>query len=327
MSLEEQLLHCLDANLKHREEVIEEHGNAIDFMRDYSYNNDIRHYLATALNIYEKRRDIVPSDFEGMKILHTKEEVQKYEQKHGIKSFLFDIELSKEKFKQLMPKVGGKDWYGGLYFLPSKFKGFHHSRLYFSKFGLAIEEKKSRFKHEAMHCDRRFYTAEYTARFVPDYGVDYPDARWRVLAELSFLEEILCFMAENYKPENVEKALSSNYMESKLDFFSGIFRGLNKEQKAEKRKQFERILQPTKNGIESAVKFAYSLKEKLPLNILTPLFFSIGPASEDIKAGKFYSPFADILLWEKCISEKRIVAMDIRNRLWKKGFCLEHSLF
>jgi len=320
-------MHCLDVNLRHREEVIEEYGNAIDFMRDYSYNNDIRYGIATALNIFEKRSDIKPSDFDGMNLLHIKEEVQKYEQKHGIKNFLFDIELSKEKFRALMPKVDGKDWYGGLYFYPANFKGFCHSHLFFSKFGIAIEQEKGRFRHEAMHCDRRIYTADYSARLVPDYDADYPDTRWRALAELSFTEEILCFMAEDYKQEDVEKTISTHYIDSKLDFFSGIFRWLNKEQTAEKRKQFEEILVPVKNSIGYAVKFAYSLKEKLPFNILTPLFFSIGPTSEDIKSGNFYSPFMDVSLWEKCISEKKLVAWDIRDKLRKKGYCLEYSLF
>lgn len=216
MSLEEQLIHCLDVNLRQREEVIEECGNAIDFMRDYSYNHGIMNELATALNIFEKRSDIEPSDFGGMKLLHTKEEVQKYEQKHGIKTFLFDIELTKEKFRALMPKVDGKDWYGGLYFYPANFKGFHHSHLNFGKFGIAIEQETGRFRHEAMHCDRRIYTADYSARLVPDYDAEYPDARWRALAEASFAEEILCFMAEDYRQEDVEKAISMHYMDLKL---------------------------------------------------------------------------------------------------------------
>ncbi|MDI6737145.1 MAG: hypothetical protein QME12_01355 [Nanoarchaeota archaeon] len=327
MSLEQQLMHCLDANLRQREEVIEKYGNAIDFMRDYSFNNDLRYDIATALNIYEKRDGINPSDFDGMEILHTKEALQAYEQKHGIKNFLFDIGIPKEKFKQLMPKVGGKDWYGGLYLPRQKFKGFHHAHLFFNKFGLAIEQEGGNFEHESLHCDRRIYTADYMARMVPDYDADYPDARWRALAELSFAEEIFCYMAGSSKPEAVEESISGKYFQATLDFFSGVFRSLNQEQKAEKRKQFEKILQPVKNSIPYAVKFAYRLKELLPFGILAPLFFSIGPTTEDIKAGNFYSPFMDISLWEKCLSQKRLVAWDIRNKLRKKGYCLENSWF
>ncbi|MDD4877988.1 MAG: hypothetical protein PHO02_03050 [Candidatus Nanoarchaeia archaeon] len=327
MGLEEQLMHCLDANLKHRDEVIEEYGNSIDFMRDYSYHNHFENELATALNISEKRNGILPSDFEGMRILHAKTEVQQYEQRHGIKTFLFDIELPKEKFAALMPKVDGKEWYGGLYFTPSNFRGFYHNRLYLSKFGLAIEQEKGRFKHEAMHCDRRFYTADYRNRLVPDYDADYPDSRWQSLAEISFTEEILCFIAEDFKKENVEKAIKEHYFEAKLDFFSGIYRGITDEQKAEKRKQFEKILEPVKNTIGCAVISAYKLKEQLPSDILAPLLFSIGPASEDIENSRFYSPFGDILLWERCVSQKRISIPAIRDRLQKKGYCPENPLF
>ena len=241
MSLEEQLLHCLDVNLRHKGEVIEEYGNAIDFMRNYSYNNGIRHHLATAFNIYEKRRDIEPSDFEGVKILHTREQVQAYEHKHGIKSFLFDIGISKEKFKAFMSKMGRKEWYGGLYFPKQKFNGFHHAHLFFNKFGLAIEQEGGNFEHEALHCDMKIYTADYMARLVPDYDADYPDARWRCLAEFSFAEEIFCYMAESSKPEDVEKSISSKYFQSALDFFSGVFRSLNQEQKAEKESSLKRF--------------------------------------------------------------------------------------
>ncbi|MFA5888529.1 MAG: hypothetical protein WC852_07510, partial [Candidatus Nanoarchaeia archaeon] len=242
MGLEEQLMHCLDANLRHRGEVVEEYGNAIDFMRDYSYNHDIRNELATALNIYEKRNDIEPSDFNGMKLLHTKETVGKYEQKHGIKSLLFDVEIPREKFKALMSKVDGKEWYGGLYFLPSQFKGFHHSHLNFNKLGLGLEQETGSFEHEALHCDRRIYTESYISRFLPDYDAYYSDSRWRALAELSFAEEIQCYMAEDSSQAHVADSLNTNYMESKLDFLSGIYRGITDERKAEKRKEFEKIL-------------------------------------------------------------------------------------
>ena len=273
MSLEEKLMHCLDVNLRHREEVIEECGNAIDFMRDYSYSHDIRNELATALNIYEKRNDIKPSDFDGMEILHTKEQITAYEERHGIKGFLFDVGIPKEKFKALMPKVGGKEWYGGLYFSPIKFKGFYHIHLDFGKFALSLEQKQGSFEHESLHCDRKFYTSDYLDRFIPNYDDDYPDVKWRALAELSFAEEMFCFMAEGYEQEYVAKTISTKYFESNLDFISGIFRGITDEQKAEKRKQFEQILMPVKTRIPFAVKYAYLLKENLPFNALTPLFF------------------------------------------------------
>lgn len=325
MSLEEQLLHLIDANLNDRRQVIEVEGNAIDLMRDYSYNQDIRHHLATALNIYEDRRDILPSDFNGLRMLHTKEAVDEYQSKYGIKSFLFDVEIPKAYFNKLMPKVGGKSWYGGLYFPPGKFKGFHHSHLLFSRFGLAIEQAKGRFAHESIHCDRKHYTADCIQRLLPDYDADYPDSRWCSLAEISFAEEILGFMIDDYRQEYAAKSISTNYFESKLDYFSGIYRNLNKEQRAEKRKDFERILMPVKNGIEYAVKFSYSLKEKLPMNMLVPLFFSLGPTNDEISSGKFFSPFADISLWEKCISSGAITQETLKQSLQKKGYCLENS--
>lgn len=326
MSLEQQLLHCLDANLRHRDEVIEEYGNIIDFMRTYSGLNSIKNELATALNIYEKRNDIEPSDFDDMRILPAKEALQAYENKHGLKSFLFDIELPKAGFTQLMPKVRGKEWYGGLYFPPGKFRGFHHPVLKLSRLGLAIEQEKGRFEHESLHCDRRFYTGGYRDRFLPDYDADYSDARWRALTELSLLEEILCYVAEGCKPGDIEKSICSRYFNARIDFLAGTFRGLNENQRAEKRKQFENIILPVKYGVGNAVKMACRMREMLPFELLTPLFFSISPTEEEMRAEKFYSPFSDVSLWERRISEQKITMWDIRNRIQKKGYCCKHSI-
>lgn len=328
MGLEQRLMHCLDVNLRDREEVIEEYGNEIDFMRDYSYKNDMKNELATALNLFKKRGDIEPSDFDGMKLLHTRDALQAYEQKHGIKSLLFDIGIPNEKFKALMPKLDGKEWYGGMYFDSPIFNGFHHSHLLFSKFGFGMQQETWGFEHESLHCDKRIYTAGYYARFMPDkYDADYPDSRWRAMAELYLAEEIFGYMAIGFQPEQVEESITQNYIEVTINLFLSTFTGLNDEQKAEKGKKFEQIFMPVKGNIGKVVKYAYSLKENLPFNLLTPLYFSIGPTSEDIKAGNFCSPFADISFWEKCISGKRIIQWDIRNRLRKKGYCLENSCF
>ena len=75
-----------------------------------------------------------------------------------------------------------------------------------------------------------------------------------------------------------------------------------------------------------AIDAALSLQEMVPYDMLTPMFFALGPTVAEIKAKQYYSPFGDIMLWENLLKNGRIKPETIREALQKKGYCKDDKL-
>lgn len=327
MSLEEQLLHCLDVNLKHKGEVIEKYGSKFDLVSDYSLNNGMAESLASAINHAEKTDAITKEDLHGYKALHTAESVKSFEDKFGLKSFLLDFEIPKDKWLALAEKANFPEWHGGFYYPAYCFRKFNNSTAMFHEFGFALEMKKARYVHEAMHCAARFYLADHYDRKLLDFNPDYSGAEIMARAELDLSEEILCFMAESYTADETLSPLKTRYFSAQVSRFLVLYSIIGMEERNAKKQEIESALEPVKNSIEITVQSAFKLASLLEWNLLAPLFMSVGPTKEQFAKKDFYSAFGDICLWANALDKGRIKSQAIKETLQKKGYCLEKSLF
>ncbi|MBU2637341.1 MAG: hypothetical protein KJ955_00015 [Nanoarchaeota archaeon] len=326
--LEDRLLHCLEVNLNHKDEVISGNSWFAGHMRMSSFHLHLADTLATALNIYRKNyfvdenyNFVTPADVVPYTPLHTKEAIDRYELKYGIRTFMFAIHVPNMNWRRLLKKLDIPGWAGGIYLPAGRFNGFYQAPWHFSSFGLEIMQDKSCLEHEALHCDRRVYSANCNEISGFDANPDYKNEKLITKVQMSFVDEMLCYIHDGKSQISLKKLLKGKYWGREIDFIVSRFKGLNQEDKRKKSKEIEKKINPVKLAIPDAVRAAHALKYMLPPDILTPLFYSLGPTIEEIKAKQFRPPFEDIKLWADALGNGRIKPETVLEQLQKRGYC------
>ncbi|MBU2637340.1 MAG: hypothetical protein KJ955_00010 [Nanoarchaeota archaeon] len=336
-SLEDRLFYRLEANLNHRDEVIEEYRHMIDVMRDYSLNHDITVQLMAALNIHRRRysaegAEITAEDIGKYSPLHGSDYVDAYESMHGIKTFTFHIGLAEENRCRLMHKMGMPSWVGAIFCIPDAFTSFKLQPLFFNEFGIVISGKIGNtyrsFQHEALHMDKRFYSLNFNNLVTFDAKTKYSLGLWRAKFQAHIIDEVLSFMCSGITKQSVADSWQGHYWQY---YFDGIFQiyypKIKAEEQAVQKKEMGIILAPVKAQINGAVDISFYLKAQLDADILTPLFFALGPNKEEIKHGIFYGHFSDLKAWAILLNNGAATPNKIKQQLRKKGYCRDSVIF
>jgi len=306
------LLERLVKNICNKEEVTKKYGGLIKKMREYSFSKNIQNELATAFNAYGEYKTIEPKDFDNYYILHTEANLQSYKKKHNIDTFIFDIGVPKTKWTILREKIGLSNC-DGLFLSGNFFKRFFHENLYFSIFGLAIENIESRdlLEHEALHVDIRFYSANFE-KLINWRHIEYSKSELITKIEASLASELLCNLQCDKDKSETEKWLVTKYLPDYIDWAAYV----NPKYKEGLKDIYEDIA----NRIHSVVEASYSLKSMLDYETTTTLFFSLGPTAEEIENKIFsHSPFFDICLWSAYLQKNIITKEQIDEKLKEKN--------
>ncbi|HII15777.1 MAG TPA: hypothetical protein HA362_05700 [Nanoarchaeota archaeon] len=326
--LEERLFHCLEANLRDRDEVIAQHGKHIDEMRAYSFGPVVTEALATALNIYRRnyfvngRHDfVVPDDISPCSLFHTEVNISYYEKVYGLKTFMFAICIPEGKWGPLKAKMELESWAGAFYLPASRFYGFFHRPLLFSVYGLELVCNSHALYHEALHCDRRMYSAN--PLFMDSFNVnpDYARAELAAKLETGLVDEILCHLCDGRPKGSIKRLMTGKYMKRMFHNILQLYKDLKDGPLQKNREDTGRILSGIKSRTRAAVRASSYLRQRLPPEILVPLFYSLGPTMEEIAKKEFRPPFEDILLWAKLLDEDKLRPEAIRMQLQKRHYC------
>lgn len=325
-SIEDRLLHCLEANLEPKEEVARCYGPHIDLMRQFSFGNSISEHIATALNIYRKNDKkegscVEPKDVEGYKLLHTPENIKPHEQRHGIKTFMFGIEVSGNCWNALVEKLDLPKWSGGIYIPSGNFSGFYNAPLYFNMFGMVLAKGQGPVAHESLHADRRFYSANFEHISGYTENPSYSENEFRAKVQMSFIDEILCYMNDRRGKGSIKRLLKGKYLEHDIKHIVNRYPGLNDDEKKRKRKELRKMLEPVRSSTRRAVWDSHYLLSRMDFSMLTPFFYALGPTKEEFNSKKFQLPFEDISQWADALRYDRIRHATIREILLKKGYC------
>lgn len=336
-SLEDRLFYRLEANLNHRDEIIETYGHRIDMMRDYSFKHDITVQLAAALNICRKYRnpeseEITADDIGAYNLMHSSDNVSAYESTHGIKTFAFHITLEERNKDILMQKLSFPCWVGAVALTKSNFELFKFAPLYFNIFGLVVSGGRNNqyktFQHEALHLDRRRYSAHFSGLAASDMNPHYPAGLWRAKLQAHLMDDVFSYMQAGEEEKALEEKMRGDYWDY---YFEGIvdrcFIKLKDEERHAKKKELGLILAPVKAQIRHAVAASFRLKARLGADVLTPLFFALGPNEEEVKKGILYGPLSDIEAWAVLLNSGRITPEKIRQQLQKRGYCRDTVIF
>lgn len=336
-SLEDRLFYRLEANLNHRDEVIENYGHKIDVMRNYSFKHDIAVQLAAALNMYRKSNsiggdDITSADIGDYRLMHGSDNILSYELTHGIKTFTFHIALSGDNRDIIMQKVGFLKWFGGAAFLPICFSKFKFRPLYFGTFGLVITGGRNNyypnFQHEALHTDIRNYSQNFNSLVSHPENLHYPAGLCRAKFQASLTDEILAFIYAGVEKGALQEKLRNRYWKYYVENLIGkCFNKPSSDESLTKQKAVREMLAPVKAQINGAVDASFYLKTQLNPDILTPLFFALGPNEEEIRQGILYGPFSDIKGWGVLLNNGSATPEKIKAQLQKKGYCRDSAIF
>ncbi|HII15779.1 MAG TPA: hypothetical protein HA362_05710 [Nanoarchaeota archaeon] len=322
-TIEGRLFHCIGENLRHRDEVIEEYGNRFDFMRDYSFRHDMAKPIASALNLYKGGAGIVPEDIGKYGLMHTDAAVAEFEQKHGIKNFMFCMRIEESKWEALAKKMQWPEGFGAIYISEAYFSGFKSSPLDFSAFGFAIGSSETMFAHESLHMARELYSAN-AVQMKTVYG-EVSDRECTAKLEFILTDEILAFTDAGLEREGVTVKLAAFYLDyyAKCMLFSLACPNEGPMQK--ETDTIGRAIEPVRKSLRLAVHSAFVLKSWLPFDVLTPLFYALGPTPKEMEASEFESPFLDLSLLAIMLQQGRIKPAAIKGALQKKGYCLERK--
>ncbi len=335
--LEDRLFYRLEANLNHRDEVIEKYGHMIDVMRDYSFKNDITLQLAAALNIYRKAHnpsgeEITTADIGAYNLMHEPANISLYELTHGIKTFAFNIAISGVNWSNLKAKLGLPEWFGRAAFIPSQFTQFKFHPLFFAAFGLILgcsnNSHYNTFRHEALHTDKRLYSSNFHGLSLFHENPKYPAGLWGAKFQAVIADELFSFLYAETEKEALAEKLGSHYWQYYLGFiFKQCFSKIKKEGQPARQKDIKALLAPVKAQIKHAVNISFYLKTQLDTDILTPLFFALGPNEEEIKRGIFHGAFADLGAWDLLLNSGAAAPEKIRQQLQKRGYCRDSVIF
>ena len=320
--IEDRLLHCIDENLRHQDEVIGKYGKKLDAMFAYSRAGDISEDLADAMNYAEKSARLKQRDFAGYRILHSCENVGRFEGKHGIKSFLFEILLSDEKWGVFAKKMRRPMWNSSIFYPACYFSGYHSLHLCPHFFGIAVGGGGGNYMHEALHCARAVYSGNFTSLDTFFLNTHYAEGALAAKAEIGLVDELLSYMSEGGSRSYIRQSLEGLYFNAKVELLTGIFPTLSAGNRIKRKRKIRKLLSSAMENIPLAVKAAFEMQGRLPSSMLTPLLFALGPTTAELKAGKYYSPFSEIILWAKMLGNGGLRQKTIKEALQKKGYCI-----
>ncbi|MDD4877987.1 MAG: hypothetical protein PHO02_03045 [Candidatus Nanoarchaeia archaeon] len=321
-SLEERLFNCIEQNLKHKDDVIQLYGKMFNRTRELSLTKDFSQEFADAMNRYKGKKVLKAGHFSGYSSLHIESNYLPFERKHAIMSFLFGIVLPEKKWKTLLKKLEWEKWACGMFVPAGYFLGDWPRELDYSAFGFTLGSGQGIYAHEAIHANRQLYSSNCC--FIDSYGaqINYSDDELRARCEYTFIDEMHAYIIDNWEKESLKKTLKTNYWNAEIKTICSFANNSWPASSLRKRK-LKNSVKPVFAGLDRTIEACFYLKQRLEPDILTPLFYSLGPTIAEISRKGFPSIFADICLWAELL-EKDIVRQGmIRDELQKKGYCCE----
>lgn len=321
-SLEERLFHCIERNLKQKEEVLELYARLFDGMREASLKRDFSQDVVSALNAYKGKDVLKQEDIGQYEPLHVENNSINFEKKHGIKSFLFGIKVGDEKWKHIKKKMGWQKWAEGFFIPAGHFTSVLNYELMFCTFGLVIGNSHALYEHEALHACRQIYSAN--CYFIDGYGSSLmnPGNELKARCEYTFVDEMHCYLNDNRSFNETARLLKGDYWDSEKEAIFSIIVGSGLE-KIKKKGLVKKAIKPVWREIECTIRASHVLKNRLAPEVLTPLFYSLGPTIDEIRNKNFPSIFADIRLWAELLERDVVRQGMIRAELQKKGYCCD----
>lgn len=324
-SLEERLFHCLENNLYYKDEIIQRYGKLFDYTRDLSLKQDFSSEFADVLNKYHGSSKLKENDFSGYTPMHIENNYAPFEKKHGIRSFLFGIVLPEKKWKKLLKKLDWQRWAGGMFIPAGNFRKCANTSLNYQTFGFTLGNGQGVYEHEALHACRQLYSRNcflidgYGAEI--NYGLDELMAR----CEYTFIDEMHAYVSTGWGLKDMAKTLNTKYWHSEIKTINSLVKGVWPISIPQKNK-FKKAVNPVFEGLVSTIKSCFYLKQRLSPDILTPLFYSLGPTINEIREKEFLSIFADIRLWAELLEKDAVRPNLIMSELRNKGYCMNKIL-
>ena len=324
-SLEERLFHCLENNLHHRDEIIQHYGKMFNDMRDISFKKDFSSEFAAVLNKYHGHSQLKADDFYGYELMHIENNYIPFEQKHGIMSFLFGIVLPEKKWKKILKKLGWEKWACGMFVPAGHFRNCGHLELNYYTFGFTLGNGHGIYGHEALHACRQLYS--YNCSFIDGYGnkINYGPDELRARCEYTFIDEMHACLSNNWGITDLKKVLKTKYWNLETKTIGSLAKDVWPIS-TDKKKNLRTAVNPVFMGLVSAIEACFYLKQMLEPDVLTPLFYALGPTADEVREKEFPSIFADIRLWAKLLEKDVIRPNMIRSELQKKGYCINHII-
>ncbi|MFH1065035.1 MAG: hypothetical protein V1734_00835 [Nanoarchaeota archaeon] len=320
-SLEERLFHCLRNNLYYKDEIIQRYGKLFDYTRYLSLKQDFSSEFADVLNKYHGGSKLKENDFSGYIPMHVENNYAPFGQKHGIMSFLFGIVLSEKKWKKLLKKLDWQKWAGGMFVPAGHFRKCANTSLNYQTFGFALGSGYGVYEHEALHACRQLYSRN--CFLIDGYGneINYGFDELRARCEYTFIDEMCAYVGTGWGMAHMVKTLKTKYWNSEIKTICSL---VNNKWPASiiKKKTLKNAVRPVLRGLVSTIESCFYLKQRLSPDILTPLFYSLGPTINEIMGKEFCSVFADIRLWAELLEKDVVRPNLIMSELRNKGYCM-----
>lgn len=319
-SLEERLFHCLENNLHPKDEIIQLYGKMFNGMRDASFKKDFSSEFADVLNKYKEDTTLAAKDFNEYEPMHVENNYLPFEKKHGIMSFLFGIVLPEKRWKRILKKLEWEKWAGGMFVPAGNFSNCGNTELRYQTFGFALGSGHSIYEHEALHANRQLYSNN--CHFIDGYGseINYSPEELKVRCEYTFIDEMHAYISDSWERADMKKTLKTKYWTSEIKTIYSLIKGVWPISAAKKNKM-KKAVKPIFAELDSTIDACFYLKQRLDPEVLTPLFYALGPTADEIRQAEFPSIFADIRLWADLLEKDIIRQNMIRTELQKKGYC------
>lgn len=311
-----RIFHQISENLEDRAYVDVFHAKDLEEMFNYKSEN-LEQDILEAINLLvleEGSKKFKPKDFDGFVPLHTETKRDYFEELFGLKSTLYDIQVSKRFWKKFCKRMHLDSWEGGMLYHASYFENFNHPHFHFNKFGFAIESPDVPvvYNHEALHAARGIYARNYHA-LAEWEDRKYASPEIKAKLEYSLLDELLAYMATNLSRDFTLSNLKVFYLPELAKYTYLAAEYTNKE-------KCSRLSKYVKKKLKKVVDTAYWLNENLSLDIITPLFLSIGPTVDEIKKKRFYSPFNDVINLGKNFDDRKLDFGQVEEKIVEKGY-------
>jgi len=129
------------------------------------------------------------------------------------------------------------------------------------------------------------------------------------------------YLSTGWERADMKKTLKTKYWASEIKTICSLAKGVWPVSLA-KKNELRKAVKPVFEELDKTIDACFYLKQRLSPDILTPLFYALGPTADEAREKSFPSIFADIRLWadilEKDIVRPNLIMSELRN----KGYCM-----
>lgn len=243
------------------------------------------------------RRRLTKKSIEGL-LFPDQDFADEYQQKHTIYPIGVGVIISRKKWKKTKTKIGTES--DGYVCYP---RFFSESEIGLDKVGFMMHSDEGdepiNKEHELMHMDLVTYSANHPllVGFVETHS--YSRSSIRVIMENELKGELIAYRNELVgKSEEIANFLAEGRLCFYVEWLTDIFVDYHHYQQELRRRVQNEVIEavaPLGLKVREATVWMEYLVVNVPSQILTPLLFSLGSPTEDIKRGYITSTLDDIV--------------------------------